>query len=95
MVFLRGAADASCSGWLSDYIRMWGNLVTGALEHLHKQVRSTDNLPRQHGPKAEFISLPVQQRLAAGGHVERQYHYAIFMANQIIPGQIITIHTIH
>ncbi|MDU4995187.1 MAG: hypothetical protein E6265_01215 [Enterobacteriaceae bacterium] len=50
---------ASCSGWLCDYIRMWGNLVTGALEHLHKQVGCTDYLLRQHWPEAVFISLPV------------------------------------
>ncbi|WP_437888367.1 hypothetical protein [Phytobacter sp. V91] len=84
---------ASCSGWLCDYIRMWGGRVTGSFEHLHKHVGGADYLFRQHGPEAKFIPLPVQQRFASGGHVERQHHNAVIAANQIIPGQIITIHS--
>ncbi|MCK6678268.1 hypothetical protein [Enterobacter asburiae] len=86
---------ASCSGWLCDYIRMWDGRVTSSFEHLHKHVGSADYFARQHRPETEFIPLPIQQRFTAGGHVERQHHYAVIAANQIIPGQIITIHTIH
>ena len=99
-VFLRhgfsvAQQTASCSGWLCDYIRMWGGRVTGSFEHLHEHVGSADNFAGQHGPETEFIPLPVQEGFTSGGHIERQHHNTVIAANQIIPGQIITIHTIH
>jgi hypothetical protein len=84
---------ASCSGWLRDYIRMWGGHVTCSFEHLHKHVGSADYFTRQQGAEAINVSLSVQQcSIAPGGHVERKNHNTVFMANQIIPGQIINIH---
>jgi hypothetical protein len=65
---------ASCSGWLSDYIRMWAGRVTGSFKHLHKHIGGADYFLNQHWPEAEFIPLPVQQRFTPGGHVERQNH---------------------
>jgi hypothetical protein len=86
---------ASCSGWLRDYIRMWGGHVTGSFEHLHKHIGSANYFPWQQGAETINVSLSVQQCITPGGHVERKNHNAIIMANQIIPGQIITIYAFH